>query len=112
MGQRNESCFAPVSTVNGHRAESTVTQGAEIHSINEIEEMPNEIGITVAIESFTCSGCVVLYCFLALPSAFGYGSTIGTSNAAGATLPFFQSGNDTVTFALPLPASSGTPTGP
>ena len=31
--------------LNGHRAESTVTQGAEIHSVNEIEEMPNEIGI-------------------------------------------------------------------
>ncbi len=39
------------------------------------------------------------------------GSTIGTSKVAGATFPSFQ-GTDTVTFALPLPASSGTRTGP
>jgi len=33
-------------------------------------------------------------------------------NFTGATLPSFQSGNDSVTLALPLPAPSGTRTGP
>jgi len=39
-------------------------------------------------------------------------SSTGTSNVAGATLPSFQPGNDSVTLALPLPASAGTRTGP
>jgi hypothetical protein len=43
---------------------------------------------------------------------FASGSTIGTSNVAGATWPSFQSANENVTLALPLPASSGTRTGP
>src|SRR5262249_43623610 len=39
-------------------------------------------------------------------------SMMDTANVAGATLPSFQAGNDTVTFALPLPALAGTRTGP
>jgi hypothetical protein len=47
-----------------------------------------------------------------LPLTFGSGATTGTSYVALATLATFQPGNDNVTFALPLPASSGTRTGP
>src|SRR5262245_29664617 len=39
-------------------------------------------------------------------------SSIGISKVAGATLPSFHVANDSVTFALPLPASAGTRTGP
>ncbi len=42
----------------------------------------------------------------------GVGSGTPTSNVAGATRPFFQSVNDTVTFALPAIALAGTRTGP
>src|SRR5262249_56111587 len=43
------------------------------------------------------------------PSWAGY-STTGTSNVAGAIAASFQSGKDSVTLALPLPASGGTRT--
>jgi len=39
-------------------------------------------------------------------------SVTSISNVTGATFPSFQSANDTVTFALPTPASAGTRTGP
>ena len=39
-------------------------------------------------------------------------SAIIISNVTGAVLPSFQPANDTVTFALPTPASAGTRTGP
>ena len=39
-------------------------------------------------------------------------SLIGILTVAGMTLPSFQSGNDKVTLAAPLPAAPGTRTGP
>ena len=39
------------------------------------------------------------------------GSKTWISNVAGVTLPSFQAGNESVTMALPPPASSGTRTG-
>jgi hypothetical protein len=52
------------------------------------------------------TACCIGACF------FGSGSITGISKYAGATLPAFQSGNDNVTLAMPLLASSGTLTGP
>src|SRR5262249_39738875 len=42
----------------------------------------------------------------------GFPSTTDISTVAGATRPSFQSSNDRITFARPMPASSGTRTGP
>jgi hypothetical protein len=39
-------------------------------------------------------------------------SSIGISNEAGATWPSFHASNDSLTLALPFPASLGTRTGP
>src|SRR5262245_32243294 len=44
--------------------------------------------------------------------AWGNSSLMGTANVAGATLPSFHAGNDTMTLALLLPAFAGTRTGP
>jgi len=43
---------------------------------------------------------------------FGPVMVTGASDIAAATLPSFQSAKDNATRALPLPASSGTRTGP
>src|SRR5262249_18007745 len=48
--------------------------------------------------------------FRSLASAFG--SARGISTVIGVTLPSFHAPNENVTLALPVPASSGTRTGP
>src|SRR5262245_6873021 len=42
----------------------------------------------------------------------GSAATTATSAIAGATAPFFQAGNDSVTFAVPAPPLSGPARGP
>ena len=48
--------------------------------------------------------------FAPFPGGCGFWS--GSSTVDGATFPSFQAANENVTLALPIPASSGTRTGP